>query len=176
MSPAVVLVGAPGSGKSTVGAIVAGSLGLEFRDTDSDVEATAGMPISDIFVEEGEPRFRELEAQAVRAALDGFDGVLALGGGAILDVDTRAALHGHLVVLLDVAVDDAARRVGLNQARPLLLGNPRANWVRLMNERRPLYDEVATDVVTTDARTPEEVAADVVRIVHSRGVEEATRP
>ncbi len=165
MVPAVVLVGPPGAGKTTVGRLVAGRLGVSFRDTDADVEAAAGVPVPDIFVDRGEAEFRRLEAAAVSAALTGHDGVVSVGGGAVLDPATRAALAGLRVVFLDVGVKDAASRVGFNRDRPLLLGNPRAQWLRLMEARRPLYEAVAVATVATDGRTPEEVAADVVRVL-----------
>jgi shikimate kinase len=160
--PYLVLVGPPGAGKTTVGRLLAGRLGVAFRDTDADVEALTGTTVAEIFVEAGEARFRELERAAVAAALREHDGVLALGGGAVLDPGTRAALAGRPVVFLDVHVTDAARRVGFNRDRPLLVGNPRSQWLRLMEARRPLYDEVATVTVSTDGRTPEEVVDAVI--------------
>lgn len=158
MPPALVLVGPPGSGKSTVGALLAARLGSTFRDTDADVESMAGTSIADLFIEQGEPAFRTLEREAVAAALAEHTGVLALGGGAVLDQATRELLAGRVVVFLDVGIADAARRVGLNRDRPLLLGNPRTQWLRLMEARRPLYESVATVRVDTDGRTPDEVA------------------
>ncbi|MFB7946163.1 shikimate kinase [Kitasatospora phosalacinea] len=156
--PVVVLVGPPGSGKSTVGRALAERLGLPFRDTDADIEQTAGKPIPEIFVDEGEPHFRQLERDAVRAATTGYAGVLALGGGAVMDGETRALLAPLPVVFLEVALGDAVKRVGLDAPRPLLAVNPRARWRELMEARRPLYLEVATAVVDTQDRTPEQVA------------------
>lgn len=157
MSPVAVLVGPMGVGKSTVGRLLAERLGVGFRDTDEDIEAAQGRTIPDIFVEDGEPVFRALEKEAVRVALAEHEGVLALGGGAILDADTRAALAGRPVVYLSMDVEEAVRRTGLNVARPLLAVNPRKQWRELMEARRHLYEEVATAVVPTDGRTPEEV-------------------
>lgn len=160
--PVCVLVGPPGAGKSTVGRLVAGALGVEFRDTDADIEAVVGKPIPDIFVDDGEAHFRALELAAVAAALASFPGVLALGGGAVMADETRAALRGHTVVYLSVELADAVRRVGLGQGRPLLTVNPRATLRHLLEQRRPLYAQVATATVVTDGRTPEEVAVEVL--------------
>ena len=157
MTPFVVLVGPPGAGKSTVGQLLAQRHGMPFRDTDADVERTVGRSISDIFVVDGEATFRDLERSAVRAALAEHDGVLALGGGAVLAADTRDLLATHRVVFLDVGVAVAAERVGFNRSRPLLAVNPRAELARLLAERRAFYEQVATVVVATDDRTPEDV-------------------
>ena len=165
MSPKLVIVGPPGAGKTTIGTLAADRLGSELRDTDADVERTAGKPISEIFVDDGETTFRALERQAVAAALAEHDGVVALGGGAVLDEGTRALLASLRVVFLDVGLADAASRVGLNRDRPLLIGNPRAQLNRLMNERRPLYEQVATITVDTSGRTPEDVVDEVLRHV-----------
>ncbi|WP_284453855.1 shikimate kinase [Streptomyces sp. MRC013] len=170
--PLVVLVGPMGSGKSTVGALLAERLGVPYRDTDADIVAAEGREISDIFVEDGEPRFRELERAAVRAALAEHTGVLALGGGAVLDDGTRALLAGLPVAYLSMEVEEAVRRVGLGAARPLLAVNPRRRWRELMEARRHLYTEVARVVVATDDRTPAEVAEavlDALEIPHSPG-------
>jgi shikimate kinase len=161
-SPAVVLVGPMGVGKSTVGALLADALGCGFRDTDEDIVTAEGRTISDIFVDDGEEHFRALERDAVRTALEEHDGVLALGGGAVLDAGTRALLAGHPVVYLSMDVDEAVRRTGLNVARPLLAVNPRRQWRELMEQRRPLYTAVARAVVPTDSRPPEEVAQAVL--------------
>ncbi|WP_010470454.1 MULTISPECIES: shikimate kinase [Streptomyces] len=170
--PLVVLVGPMGSGKSTVGALLAERLGVPYRDTDADIVAAEGREISDIFVEDGEPRFRELERAAVRAALAEHTGVLALGGGAVLDDGTRALLAGLPVAYLSMDVEEAVRRVGLGAARPLLAVNPRRRWRELMDARRHLYTEVARVVVATDGRTPDEVAdavLDALRLPQSPG-------
>lgn len=165
MSPKLVIVGPPGAGKTTIGRLLAGRLGGELRDTDTDVERLAGKPISEIFIDDGEAVFRSLERAAVAAAVAEHDGVVALGGGAVLDEGTRALLASLRVVFLDVGLADAAARVGLNRDRPLLIGNPRAQLNRLMNERRPLYEDVATITVDTSGRTPEDVADEVLRNV-----------
>ncbi|MEV5174554.1 shikimate kinase [Streptomyces flaveolus] len=147
-----------GVGKSTVGRLLAERLGVGYRDTDEDIEAAEGRTIAEIFVDEGEAAFRALEKSAVRAALTGHRGVVALGGGAVLDPDTRALLAGQRVLYLSMEVEEAVKRTGLNVARPLLAVNPRKQWRELMEARRHLYEEVATAVVATDGRTPEEVA------------------
>ncbi|MBT2509107.1 shikimate kinase [Streptomyces sp. ISL-98] len=168
--PLVVLVGPMGVGKSTVGELLAERLGTEYRDSDADIVAAEGREISDIFVEEGEARFRELEREAVKAALAEHTGVLALGGGAVLDEGTRTALAGERVVYLSISVGEAIKRVGLNTARPLLAVNPRQQWKQLMEARRHLYTEVATAVVDTDDRTPEEVAQAVLDALELKDV------
>lgn len=161
--PLLVLVGPPGAGKTTVGTVVAARRQVEFRDTDGDVERLAGSTVAEIFLESGEEKFRQLERQAVARALAEHSGVLALGGGAVLDADTRALLRGgHHVVFLDVGPAQAAARVGFNRDRPLLLGNPRRRLQELLEARRPLYVEVATVTVNTEERTPEQVADDVL--------------
>jgi shikimate kinase len=163
VSARLVIVGPPGAGKTTIGHLVAGKLGTELRDTDADIERATGKSISDIFIDDGEPAFRELERAAVAAALAEHDGVVALGGGAVLDSGTRELLQAHRVVFLDVGLADAAARVGLNRDRPLLIGNPRAQLKKLMDERRPVYEQVATVTIDTSGRTPEDIAAEVLR-------------
>ncbi|MFE7902551.1 shikimate kinase [Streptomyces sp. NPDC057424] len=155
--PLVVLVGPMGVGKSTVGQLLAERLGVSYRDTDDDIVAEQGRTIAEIFVDEGEPAFRAIEKAAVHRALAEHDGILALGGGAILDADTRALLAGQRVAYLSMDVEEAVKRTGLNAARPLLAVNPRKQWRELMEARRHLYEEAATAVVATDGRTPEEV-------------------
>jgi len=162
-----VLVGPPAAGKTTVGRLLAERLGVDFVDTDDLVVAAAGKPVGDIFVDDGEEAFRALEVAAVARALE-RDGVLALGGGAVLAAQTRERLAGHPVVLLAASVPTSAGRVGLNRDRPLLLGNPRQQLRALLEARLPLYREVAMAAVDTDGRTPDEVA-DAVLAALDRG-------
>lgn len=160
MTDPIVLVGAPGAGKSTVGRLLADELGVAFVDVDSVIEERAGRSIPDIFATDGEPAFRALEETTTLEQLD-RPAVIALGGGAVLSPAIRAALAGRRVVWLRVAAGTAADRVGLNAARPLLLGNVRGRLIQLLNQRTPLYAEVATLQVSTDDRAAAEVAADI---------------
>lgn len=162
MAPIVVLVGVPGSGKSTVGGVLARRLGVTLRDTDNDIEIAAGKRVADIFLDDGEPHFRGLEREAVAAAIAEHDGVLALGGGAVMDSGTRALLRDQATVWLQVTAAGGAKRVGFDVPRPVLLGNVRGRLATLVAERSPLYAEVATITVGTDARTPEDVADHVI--------------
>jgi shikimate kinase len=165
MSPRVVLVGPMGAGKTTVAGLLGEAWGLPVRDTDADIEASTGRTIADIFVESGEDHFRDLEAAAVAAAVAEHDGVLALGGGAVLRRETRDLLAGVPVVFLRVGLSDAVKRVGLGTGRPILLGNVRSRIKALLDERTPVYESVATHVVDTDGRLPLEVAADIQELL-----------
>jgi len=167
MAPVLVLVGSPGAGKSSIGRRVAERLGVPFVDTDHAIEALSGMSVSDIFVTLGEEEFRQLEAQAVAQALDECDGVVALGGGAILRAETQERLAGQRIVWLKVGVPDAANRVGLNTARPLLLGNVRGTLTALLEQRNPIYEALATDVVETSGRSLREVTDAVLEAVRN---------
>jgi shikimate kinase len=169
--PRVVLVGPMGAGKTTVGALLAQTWQVPLRDTDADVEAATGRTISELFVDEGEAWFREREHEAVVAALTEHAGVLALGGGAVLDPRSREALVGHTVVFLDVGLADATRRVGLGAGRPMLLGGVRSRIKQLLDERLPVYRSVATVEVSTDGKPAEAVADEVRRAVEAAGQE-----
>jgi shikimate kinase len=172
--PVAVIVGAPASGKTTVGTAVAARLGVPFRDTDADVEAATGSTIADLFVDSGEEHFRALEEQAVIRALAEHDGVLALGGGAVLSPATRERLvaygrDGGTVVWLEVDLPSAAKRAGFSRDRPLLAINPRAMLRTMLEARAPLYAEVATVTVPTGGREPDDVIAEVAGALQPRG-------
>ena len=161
-APAAILIGPPGAGKSTVGELLADRLGVDFVDTDASIEAVAGKPVADIFVEDGEPVFRKLEHEAVAAAVAGHGGVIGLGGGAVLDTGTRALLAGQPVVYLETSFTELAKRVGMDRPRPLLIGiNPRAQLKTLLDERLPVYAGLARITVSTDGREPEQIAAEI---------------
>jgi shikimate kinase len=171
--PLVVLVGPPASGKTTIGTALAERLGAAFRDTDRDIEIGAGATVADIFVEHGEPHFRALEEAAVARALAEHDGVLALGGGSVTSAATRDLLVGYgreggTVVWLDVDLRSAARRVGLSRDRPLLAVNPRAMLRTMLEQRAPLYAEVATSTVVTSDREADDVVAEVLAALPGR--------
>ncbi|MFC7596631.1 shikimate kinase [Terrabacter sp. GCM10028922] len=156
--PVAVVVGPPGAGKTTVGRALAARLGVGFHDVDAAIEAAQGRPISDIFVDDGEAFFRDLERAEVARSLAEETGVVSLGGGAVMDPLTEESLAGHVVVFLDVAIADASKRIGFDRSRPLLSVNPRASWVAMMNHRRPTYERIATLRVDTAGRTADEVA------------------
>jgi shikimate kinase len=168
VSPRYVVVGPPGAGKTTVSELLAARLGLPFRDADADVVALAGKPISDIFTDDGETVFRAMEEEAVAKALVEHEGVLALGGGAVLSAATRERLQEHTVVFLNVGMAEGVRRTGLSSSRPLLSGiNPRATFKALLDARLPLYREVATIEVLTDSLDPEQVTDAVIEGVQA---------
>ena len=166
--PVVVLIGSPGAGKSTVGRRVAQRLGVEFADSDALIEQEAGMSVADVFVTEGEGAFRQREVDTIAAALRDHTGVLSLGGGSVMRAETRELLVGRRIVWLKVSLSDAAARVGLNTARPLLLGNVRATLGALLAERSPVYEDVATDVVDTSGSSLREVVDAVVAVLGQR--------
>ncbi len=169
----IVLVGAPGAGKTTVGALLADRLGVDFCDLDRRIEEQAGKPIAEIFADDGEPAFRDLEVATTMAQL-GSPGVIALGGGAVLSEQIRTALGGHTVLWLQVSIAKAAPRIGLNAARPLLLGNVRGRLIKLLAQRTPLYDEVATYRFNTDEQAAEEVADLIMAVlVRPEGAEQS---
>jgi len=169
----VVLIGPPASGKSTVGTLLAAGLGLPFADTDELVAKAAGKPVGDIFVEDGEAAFREHERGAVARGLDGFGaagGVLALGSGAVLDPDMRRMIGRHTVVYLEAGFGAVAKRTGFDKPRVVIPGNPRGRLRSMLEERRPVYESLASLTVPTDDLTPEEVAADLVNQLQAEGL------
>ncbi|MDL4820023.1 shikimate kinase [Actinomadura opuntiae] len=165
--PKAVLIGPPGSGKTTVGTALAERLGVALRDTDADTEAVAGKPIGEIFIDDGEERFRELERAAVAAALAEHEGVVALGGGAVLTAETQELLAGHTVVYLKVGLSEAIKRVGLASARPLLVLNPRSQMRKLLEERLPIYERLGTVHVDTDGRAPADIVEEIAKALEA---------
>ena len=162
MSPRLVFVGAPGSGKTTIGKQVAEKLGVEFIDVDNEIEMDEKTTISEIFVQKGEAYFRQLERAKISELLNSFNGVLSLGGGSVLDESTRQALAIAPVVWLKVSSGDASSRVGLGLSRPVLMGNVRSTLVKLLEERTPLYEEVADWEIDTSGKSIEEVVQEVL--------------
>ena len=160
----VVLIGPPGSGKSTVGRALSKLMEISFSDTDALIEAEAGKKISEIFVDDGEAHFRELEVAVVAKALVDEPGVLALGGGSVMSEPSRQAISqsGATVVYLEVGIAQAAPRIGFNNERPMLLVNPRQKWLSLMQERAPIYTALADLTFSTDSKKPHQVAEEIL--------------
>jgi shikimate kinase len=167
--PTVVLIGTMGAGKTTVGRLVADALDVDFLDTDLVIEGATGKAVADIFIEDGEGQFRIIEAKTVKSALREHSGVLALGGGAAMNPETRQDLKGHRVVFLRVGLPEASARVGLGVSRPMLIGNIRSQIKKLMDERNPVYESVATDIVETDGVSAALVAQQIVDLVQDGG-------
>ena len=167
MPPRVILIGPPGAGKTSVGKSLARILQEDFIDTDSVIADQENKSISEIFVDQGEPYFRQKEVEVLLYQIKNHAGVLSLGGGAPLSDIAQNAIKnsGSIVVFLDVSLAGAAPRVGFNRDRPLLLGNPRAQWQELMNVRRPIYESLAHHCVVTDKLTPNEAATQIVTLI-----------
>jgi len=163
--PLIVLIGPPGSGKTSVGKALGKLLDLPVRDTDAIVESIEGKSISDIFLEDGEIKFREVEQNVVLGELERTEGILSLGGGSVLDPKVQEKLlnSSALVAFLDVGISNAAPRVGFNRDRPLLTVNPRQQWIALMEVRRPIYERLAWRKFSTDDLKPMEVAKEIIR-------------
>jgi shikimate kinase len=164
MSDKVILIGPPGAGKSTIGNALAKKMKVAFADTDALIEVKLCKKISDIFVDLGEPYFREQELIVLAEVLASDNGVISLGGGAPISFPAQELLRhsGATVIFLDISLGKAAARVGFNRDRPLLLGNPRAQWTELMNSRRPIYESLATAVIPVDDRSINEICADIL--------------
>jgi shikimate kinase len=168
----VILIGPPGSGKSTVGPLLAALLGVEFAETDSLIVQRAGKPVADIFIDDGEDAFRDLERSVAAEAVTGHPGVLALGSGSILSRGTRGLLAGQRVVYLETGFPAVARRSGLDGPHPPIPGNPRGRLRQFLEERRPLYADLAWLTVTTDDREPQQVADEIAAALGAkRGAE-----
>ena len=166
MAQSVILIGPPGSGKSTIGKALARKTGQSFTDTDGVIELRTGNSISQIFVDKGEPWFRQLEAEVLEEELRKLEGILSLGGGAPLSETAQNLLQKVSVAksYLDVSLATAAPRVGFNRDRPLLLNNPRGAWQELMEKRRPIYEALATHIVKVDERAPKDIVDEIVRL------------
>ena len=166
MAKSIILIGPPGSGKSTIGRAISRKLTISFTDTDDLIETRTGTSISQIFIDKGEPWFRELEKEVLQEELAKINGVLSLGGGAPLSDFSQGLLRtsNAAVVYLDVSLATAAPRVGFNRDRPLLLNNPRGTWQELMDKRRPIYEALATHVVKVDERAPRDIVDEIVRL------------
>jgi shikimate kinase len=161
----ILLIGPPGAGKSTVGQALANKLAIDFIDTDRVIENETGKTITDIFVVDGEPHFRALELQTLKNVLTLESGVISLGGGAPISQDAQEAIeqsNSH-TVFLDISLATAAPRVGFNRDRPLLLGNPRAQWQALSDNRRPIYEKLADDAIKVDDMNVDQIVAEIVK-------------
>jgi shikimate kinase len=166
MSNQIILIGPPGAGKSTIGHSLAKKMQVKFADTDALIEAKLDKKISDIFVDLGEPVFRTEELIVLAEVLQSDNGVVSLGGGAPISPQAQKLLRssGATVIFLDISLGKAAARVGFNRDRPLLLGNPRAQWNELMSSRRPIYESLATAVIPVDDRSVNEICADILAV------------
>ena len=163
----IVLIGPPGAGKSTVGKALSKELDCAFLDSDKEIEARSNKKIIDIFVEDGEPKFRIIEEEIVSKLLQEFEGVLSLGGGAPMNMQVQQILNeaDYPIIFLDVSISQAANRVGFNKERPLLLINPRQQWINLMATRRATYEALSKEIVSTDSKKPVEVAKEIINLL-----------
>lgn len=160
MTKKIVLIGPPGAGKTSIGKALSKELELAFIDSDAEIERISGKTISEIFVDQGEEVFRKTEVETVTRILAEFEGVVALGGGAPINPEIQKVLLNseYPVIFIDVSISQAANRIGFNKDRPLLMINPRQQWLHLMSERRPIYEKLATITVSSDNSKPAEVA------------------
>ena len=163
----IVLIGPPGSGKSTVGVALAAHLQWPFVDTDALIELKASKKITDIFVEDGEEHFRTIEFETLQEVLREPSAVISLGGGAPISQRAQDALVSSesSIVFLDVSLSTAAPRVGFNRDRPLLLGNPRAQWQALSDQRRPIYEKLSTLSIKVDDMSVDEIVSIIESIM-----------
>lgn len=167
-SPRVVLVGPPGAGKSTIGRRLARAMNLPLVDSDELIAKGEGKPTGEVFIELGEERFREVEAEYVARSL-ASGGVVSLGGGAVLTESTRKLLQAHNVVWIDVSVEEGLRRTSGNNSRPVLMSDdPEAHYRALLESREPYYREVAMHRVRTDSRPPQRLVAEILALIDSR--------
>ena len=159
MAPRVILIGPMGSGKTTIGSLVAGKLGLSFRDTDHLIEEQEEKTVSQIFLDQGEDAFRAIEKRVLREELLTDGTVLSLGGGAPISIDAQSALRAIAshIIFLDISLSTVAPRIGFNRDRPLLLNNPRGQWQTLMEARRPIYEAIADATISVDDKSEEEI-------------------
>ncbi|MEY3890037.1 MAG: hypothetical protein RLY62_219 [Actinomycetota bacterium] len=166
----IVLIGPPGAGKTSIGKALSKELSMAFADSDSEIERSVNKKISDIFVDEGEEVFRKIEVDVVSKLLSQFDGVIALGGGAPINPEIQELLGSaqYPVIFIDVSISQAAIRIGFNKDRPLLLINPRQQWLHLMSERRPIYEKLASVTVSSDSQKPSEVARSITERIKSK--------
>jgi shikimate kinase len=165
----IVLIGPPGSGKSSVGKALSRKLSRPWIDTDTEVESRAGKRISEIFLEDGEATFRALERDVVDQVMGSEAAIVSLGGGSVLNESSQKRITtAKEVVFLDVSISNAAPRVGFNKDRPLLAINPRQQWLQLMEKRRPIYESLATITVSTDNKKPDQVADEIIEAIEQR--------
>lgn len=159
MAPRVILIGPMGSGKTTIGSLLAEKLGLSFRDTDHLIEEQEEKTVSQIFLDQGEDAFRAIEKRVLREELLTDGTVLSLGGGAPISIDAQSALRAIAshIIFLDISLSTVAPRIGFNRDRPLLLNNPRGQWQTLMEARRPIYEAVADTIINVDDKSEEEI-------------------